>query len=107
MWAVVLVIARALLALHARPNLSSNTDTVSDLAASHLVANLNSMANNFMPDADGKRDFAPASCDGVYIRPANAATLNLNIDVIGPEFLGFELVGLLVCKSVLRTMHCV
>jgi hypothetical protein len=53
MWAVILIIALALLALHARPDLSSNTDTVSDFAAGHLVANLYSATNNLMANADG------------------------------------------------------
>ena len=52
-WAVVLIIALALLALPARPDLSPNSDTVSNFAAGHLVANLYSATNNFMANADG------------------------------------------------------
>jgi hypothetical protein len=52
-WAVVLIIALALLALHTRPDLSPNTDTVSDFAAGHLVADIYSATNNLMANADG------------------------------------------------------
>ena len=52
-WAVVLIIALALLALHARPDLGPNTDTVSDFAAGHLVANIYSATDNLMANADG------------------------------------------------------
>ena len=53
MWAVVLIIALALFALHTRPDLSPNADTVSDFAGGHLVANLYSATNNLMANADG------------------------------------------------------
>lgn len=51
-WAVVLIIVLALLALHARPDLSPNSDTVSNFAAGHLVANVYSATNNLMANAD-------------------------------------------------------
>ena len=51
-WAVILIIALALLALQARPNLSPNTDTVSNFATGHLVANLYSATDNLMANAD-------------------------------------------------------
>ena len=50
---VILIIALALLALHARPDLSPNSDTVSDFAAGHIVANLYSATNNLMANTDG------------------------------------------------------
>ena len=91
MWAVVLVITRALLALQARPDLSPNTDTISDLAAGHLVANLDSMANDLMANADGKRGSSPAAINCVNIRATDTAALDLDVDVVGPELLRFEL----------------
>jgi hypothetical protein len=52
-WAVVLIIALALLALHAGPHLSPNTDTVADFATGYIVADLDGATNNLMADADG------------------------------------------------------
>src|SRR5436305_4907502 len=66
-WAVVLVIALTLLALQARPNLSPNTDTVSNFATGHLIANLYSATDNLMANADGQRDLAPSAVDRVDI----------------------------------------
>jgi hypothetical protein len=45
---MVLVVARALLALQVQSDLSSNTDTVSDLAACCFVANLDTVANGLV-----------------------------------------------------------
>jgi hypothetical protein len=105
-WAVVLVIALALLALQARPDLSSNTDTVSDLDAGHLVADLDSMANDLMANADRKRNFTPTTGDGMNIRAADTAALDLDVDVVWAELLGFELWLLSVLKSTGRTAMC-
>jgi hypothetical protein len=91
MWAVVLVIALALLALQTRPDLSANTHAVSDLDAGDLVADLDSMANDLVANADRKRNFAPAPVDGMDIRGTHAAALDLNIDIVGAKLLGFEL----------------
>jgi hypothetical protein len=91
MWAVILVVALALLALQARPNLRSNTDTVPNLDAGHLVADLDSMANDLVSNADGKRNLAPASRNGVNIRGAHPAALDLDVDVVGAELLRFKL----------------
>jgi hypothetical protein len=91
MWAVILIVTLALLALETRPNLCSNTDTVPNLDAGHLVADLDSMANDLVSNADGKRNFAPAPGNGVNIRGAHPAALDLDIDVVGAELLGFEL----------------
>lgn len=52
-WAVVLIVTLALLALHARPDLSPNADTVPNFATGHLIANLYSVTNNLMANADG------------------------------------------------------
>ena len=91
MWAVVLIITLALLALEAGPDLSSNTDPVSNLAAGHLVANLDCMANNLVANTDGQRNFTPASIDAVDVGAADTAALNLDVDVVGAELLRFEL----------------
>jgi hypothetical protein len=91
MWAVVLVIALALLALQARPDLSSNTHAVSDLDAGDLVTDLDSVANDLVANADRKRNFAPAPVDGVDIGGTHAAALDLDIDIVGAKLLDFEL----------------
>ena len=99
MWAIILVVTRALLALHARPDLGSNTDAVSHLAPGHLIANLDSMTNDLVADANGKRDSAPAAGEGVNIGAADTAALDLDVDVVGSEPLSFELCRWLACSS--------
>ncbi len=91
MGTVVLVVALALFALQARPDLGSNTDAVSVFAAGHLVASFDDMANDLVTDTDGQRNFTPASVDAVDVRAANAAALDLNVKIVGAELLGFEL----------------
>ena len=90
-WAVVLIVALTLLALQARPDLSSNTDTISDLAAGHFVSHLDSMADDLVTNANGQWDFPPTSINAVDVRAADTTALDLDVDVVGPEFLGFEL----------------
>ena len=52
MGAVVLIITLALLALQARPDLSTDSDAVTDFDGLDLVANLDGVANNLVSDAD-------------------------------------------------------
>ena len=99
MWTVVLVITFALLALQARPDLSPDTDAISDLAAGHLVANLDCVANDLVANADRKRGSSPAAIDCVNIRATDTAALNLDVDVVGSELLRFELEGTSACSS--------
>lgn len=103
MWAVVLVIALALLALQARPDLSAHTNAVSDLDAGNLVADPDSMANDLVANADRKRNFAPAPVDGVDIRGAHSAALDLDIDIVGAKLLGFELCSFSVLNWIGRS----
>ena len=91
MGAVVLVVALALLALQTRPDLSSNTNTIPDLCAGDLVADLDSLANDLMSNTDGQGDFAPSSSDSMNIRATDTTALNLDVNVVGAELLGFEL----------------
>ena len=88
---VILVIGFAKLALEAGADLRANTNTVSNLDGCDLVANFNSLANNFMTDADWERAVAPTASDGMDIRAANTAAFNLYVDITVFELLRFEL----------------
>lgn len=89
--AVVLIIAFALRALQAGPDLGANTDTVSDLDGGTTGTDLDGLADDFVTHADGGGCVAPAAGDGVDIRSADTATLYLDIHVIFAESLGLEL----------------
>ena len=90
-WAIILVVVFALLAFEARPDLSADSNSVSDLDRLHLVANLDCMSNDFVADDEWEGSFAPAAIDGVDIATADAAAVNLDIDVVVAELLWFEL----------------
>lgn len=91
MRAVVLIVSLAELALQAGTDLSTNTNTVSNLDGCHLVADLDSLADDFVANADWKRAFTPTSSDCMDIRTTDSAALNLDVDVTVFELLGFEL----------------
>ena len=88
---VILVIRFAKLALEAGADLSANTNTVSNLNGCYLVANFDSLANDFVTDADWERAVTPAAIDGMDIRAANTAAFNLYVDITVFELLRFEL----------------
>lgn len=91
MRAVILVVALALRALSARPDLSTYTDTVANLDVLDFRADLYGLANNFVTNANWGGRIAPASCDSVDIRAAYSAALNLDINICLVELLGLEL----------------
>ena len=88
---VIFVIGFAKLALEAGADLRANTNTVPNLNGRDLVANFDSLANNFMTDADWERAVAPTAIDGMDIRAANTAAFNLYVDITVFELLRFEL----------------
>ena len=88
---VVLVVRLAKLALQTGTDLSTNTNTVSNLDGCHLVADFDSLADDFVTDTDWERAFAPAASDGMDIGAADSAALNLDVDVTVFELLRFEL----------------
>ena len=88
---VILVIGFTKLALEAGADLSANTNTVTNLNGCHLVANFDSLANDFMTDADWEWAVAPTASDGMDVRAANTAAFNLDVDVTIFELFRFEL----------------
>ncbi len=88
---VVLVVRLAKLALQTGTNLSTNTNTVSNLDRCYLVTDFDSFADNFMSNADWERAIAPAASDGMDIRAADSAAFNFDVDVTVFELLRFEL----------------
>lgn len=93
MWAIVLVVALALRALQARPDLSTNTGTVANLECRDLRSNFYDLADNLVADSNGCWGFTPASCDGVHIGTADTAALDLDVDIVLTECLWLELSG--------------
>ena len=91
MGAVVLVVACALLALQAGPNLGSNADAVANVDARHLVADLHGISNDLVANTKRERHLAPAAGNGMHVRATHSAAFNFDVDIIGTEFLGFEL----------------
>lgn len=93
---IVLIIGLAHFALQASPNLSANTDTVSDLDGRYLFTNLDGLTNDFVSDTEWERGFSPAAGDGMDVGTAHTAGLNLDINVTIFEGLCFELENLLL-----------
>ena len=88
---VILVVRFAELAFETGTDLSANTDTISNLNGCNLVADFDSLADNFMTDADGERAVPPTARDCMDIRAADTTALNFNVDITVFEFLRFEL----------------
>ena len=91
MRAIVLVICFAKFTLQTSPDLSADTNTVSNLDGGDLVANFDGLANNLMTNTDWKWTIAPTASDGMDIGTTNTAAFNLDIDITIFELLGFEL----------------
>lgn len=90
--AIILVRSLALRALEARPNLGADADAVALLdPGPDGLANLDSLTNHLVADTQGALIVAPAACDGVDVRAAHAAGLDLDVDVLVPERLGRQL----------------
>jgi hypothetical protein len=92
-WAIVLIVALALRALEASPDLSTNANAVADLASCHGISDFNCFPDDLVTDTDWQRRLTPASVDGVDIRPADTTTLDLDINVVFSELFGLELRG--------------
>lgn len=94
--AVVLVVALALWALQASPDLSTHTNTVALLDRLDLRADLDGLAYNLMPDTDRKWRATPSAIDGVHVGSADTAAFNLDINVVVTKDFGFELASMSV-----------
>jgi len=89
--AIIFLIGFAELAFQACLDLSTHTDAVPNFDSCHFVPDLDSLANDFMTDADGKGAVSPAAGDSVHIGTTHTATLDLDINVTVFERLWFEL----------------
>ena len=96
MRAIVLVVALALLALQARPDLSTNAASVTNFDCLDFGANLDGLTDYFMANTDRHRSLAPPAVDCVDIRAADAAAVDLDVNVVVIELLCFELESRLV-----------
>ena len=99
---VVLVIRLAKLALQAGANLGTNSNAISNFDGGHLVADFDSLANDFMTNADWEGAITPTAIDCVDIGAADPAAFNLDVDITVFELLRFELIllsGMGSCKS--------
>jgi hypothetical protein len=78
--AVVLVIVLASVAVHAGPDLGTDTSSVSDLEVLDFRSNGGYFANDFVSCDTGSDDVSPSSSDGVDIAevPTLAGTLQAN-----------------------------
>lgn len=91
MGTVILVVRLAKLALQTCSDLSTDANTISNLDSGHLVADLNSLANDLMTDANGEWAVTPASIDGVDVGATDTTALDLDVDVAVFKLLWFEL----------------
>lgn len=67
MWAVVFLVSFAELAFHTCSNLSTDTNTISNLDGGHFGANFDSLANDLVANADWKWTFTPTTSDSVNV----------------------------------------
>ena len=64
-------------------NLSADTDTVADLDAFNVLANLGSSADDLVTgNAEVMVQRTPTTRDGVYVRAANATVGDGNVDIV-------------------------
>jgi hypothetical protein len=109
--AIVLIFVLAELTRHARRHLGTNPDPVSLLDAGHCLAHVDDLAYDFVAYAEWPFEVAPASGDCVHIGSADAAALDLDIDIVVFERLRLEvlLLELLPCLGRLDaiTAKCV
>lgn len=67
------------------------SDALALLNALHTVANVDSLANNLVSDTQRPLVISPAAGDGVDIGATDSAHLDLDVDIVGTEWLGLEL----------------
>ena len=90
--AVVLVLVLAHVALEARPHLGADADPVAYFdAALDVLADLHGLADHLVADAERALEVTPAAGACVHVAAADAAALDLDVDVAVLEGLGIEL----------------
>lgn len=82
MLAVRLVLVLALVALQARPDLSTDTDSLADLGESDFGTDAHDLADDFVSDGQRVRAVAPVAADGVAVTGADTAAFCLDIHVV-------------------------
>jgi hypothetical protein len=82
MLAVRLVLVLALAALQARPDLSTDTDSLADLGESDFGTDTHDLADDFVSNGQRVRAVAPVTADGVTVTGADAAAFSLDVDVV-------------------------
>lgn len=89
-WAVVLVFMLALLALPTAEALSANAHPVAHFDVFDAIADLDCLANDLVADGQRIRHGTPSAGDGVEVRSADTAGINLDVNVIVAEILQLE-----------------
>ena len=79
--AIILIVRLADFTLKAGSDLSTYAHAIADFDSRNLVANTNGLANDLVADAKWQRSISPTSSDGVDIRTANTAGINLDVNV--------------------------
>lgn len=86
--AVILLVGLAIVAREVGTNLSSNTNSVSNLDVLDLKADLDSFANDLVAYAKRKRNILiPPASNGVNIRCADTTSVDGDVNVIFFKFL--------------------
>lgn len=80
--AVVLLARLAVHALSARPDLSTNTDSVALLELGNLVTDLEDSSYDFVANAKRERSLTPSTSDGVNVGTTDTTGINGNVDIV-------------------------
>src|SRR4051794_32126069 len=94
MRAVVLVGSFAVGALEASPDLCADTDAITLLDGLHILADPDGLANDLVAYAERALELAPPAGDGVHVGAADAAALDLDVNVGLSKGLGLEFTSL-------------
>ena len=91
MRAVILVIVLAVLAFQASPDLSTNTNAISNLDFFYVLTNFDGTSDDLVAYTDGHGCITPASVDRVHIAATDTTAFGFDVDVVVGERFGFEL----------------
>lgn len=82
MLAIRLIVILALPALEARPDLRSDTNSLTNLGERHLGPDLENLADNLVADGERVRAATPIAAYSVQVTGADTAALNFDVDVV-------------------------